>query len=66
MILSEDEYLKKAHKKKEKDLLDPDYIFAGEKAKQKTEVVVGYGKTNPNIAKKKIGKKNKALVTQNI
>jgi hypothetical protein len=37
-------------------------IFAGQKSIPQSEVVVGYGKKNPNIAKKKIGKKNKAQV----
>jgi hypothetical protein len=61
LILSEDHLLAKLRlatkKKEEMDWLDGD-VFS--KKSTQNRVVIGYGKKNPNIAKKKAGKKNKA------
>jgi len=63
LILTEDEYqlaLKKTRKKKNVDAFDLEYSFASTKAGKHAEVEVGYGKKNPNVARKKVGKNNKA------
>jgi len=64
IILSEHEYLNKLRKqKKEKsiDVFDPDFTFAGSSVTKHSDVVVGYGKKNPNAPRKKFGKTNKSV-----
>ena len=56
LILSEDEYnrVSKLHRTKNNsiDAFDPEYSFASNKSTKNDNVVVGYGKKNPNISRK--------------
>eukprot|EP00026_Physarum_polycephalum_P009360 Phypoly_transcript_09481.p1 GENE.Phypoly_transcript_09481~~Phypoly_transcript_09481.p1 ORF type:complete len:398 (-),score=109.51 Phypoly_transcript_09481:103-1296(-) len=66
LILAEDQYLHKTRymrDKKTDDVFASDYAFAQGKVGPKNNVVVGYGNKNPNVAKRRIGKKNKAIST---
>jgi RNA-binding protein NOB1 len=66
LILSEDQYLHKTRYKRDPktaDVFASDYAFAQSKVGPKNNVVVGYGNKNPNVAKRRIGKKNKAITT---
>lgn len=48
---------------KDADVFASDYAFAQGKVGPKNNVVIGYGNKNPNIAKRRIGKKNKPIST---
>jgi len=51
-----------AHRRPRKKVMkvdDPELLFLDSKKEQKKVPVVGYGKMNPNQAKRRIGKKNK-------
>jgi len=48
------------------DLDDPDQLFLEKRKPQSKAPVFGYGKQNPNIARRKIGKKNKTNRRNNI
>jgi len=64
IILTEDTYNEKNRiiPKKKDDFMDPDRVFGSKnKNAHRAELVVGYGKKNPNEAKHRIGKKNKTL-----
>eukprot|EP01114_Cavostelium_apophysatum_P021453 TRINITY_DN7489_c0_g1_i2.p1 TRINITY_DN7489_c0_g1~~TRINITY_DN7489_c0_g1_i2.p1 ORF type:complete len:502 (-),score=141.62 TRINITY_DN7489_c0_g1_i2:857-2362(-) len=67
LILNEEQYekaLKISHQKKKggqsEDLFDSDYQFAGNNKSPNHKVQVGYGKKNPNVARKTFGKTNKS------
>jgi len=64
LILTEDHMIEKMRfvPRKKDDSLD-DYEFASSKAGPRRQVVVGYGHKNPNISKKRIGKKNKKITS---
>jgi hypothetical protein len=53
-ILAEDEYMRvlRLNRPKNNSVDDIDYVFAGQLASKDNNVVVGYGKKNPNIARK--------------
>ena len=65
IILTEDEWQRQAkiqHQRKgpNLDVMDPDFSFGSKlTGKHQDGPVVGYGRKNPNVAKKKVGKKNK-------
>lgn len=66
LVLTEDVYLAKTKWKKDKkdaDVFSSEYSFAQGKTGPADRVVIGYGNKNPNIAKRKIGKKNKPIST---
>jgi RNA-binding protein NOB1 len=66
LVLAEDQYLHKTRfmrDKKSDDVFASDYAFAQGKVGPKNNVVIGHGNKNPNIAKRRIGKKNKAIST---
>lgn len=68
LILAEDQYLHKTRymrDKKSDDVFSSEYAFAQGKAGPTNNVVIGYGNRNPNVAKRRIGKKNKAISTLN-
>jgi len=46
------------------DVADPELSFLDSKSKHRKPTVVGYGKKNPNQAKRSVGKKNKTLGQQ--
>lgn len=61
IILTEEHYeqaMRKQKKKSNMDAFDMDYQFAS-KSDQSKPVVVGYGRRNPNIPKKKTGRNSK-------
>jgi hypothetical protein len=60
--LCEEEYqkaLRLRRKNKSVDAFDPDFSFADSKSGSHSGVVVGYGKKNPNVSRRKVGKTNK-------
>lgn len=66
LVLSEDVYMHKTkYKKNPKDIdvFSQDYSFAQGKTGPADRIVVGHGSKNPNIAKRRIGKKNKPIST---
>jgi len=71
LVTSEDTYemaLKKmkrngTQKKSVDTSLDADHVFGPTSAPPKT-VQIGYGKKNPNVARKKVGKKNRSQMQQ--
>jgi len=66
LILTEDQYLHKTKYMKDPktaDVFSEDYSFAQGKTGPSNRVVIGYGNKNPNIAKRRIGKKNKPKTT---
>ena len=66
LILREDQWKaenEKLHRSNKKD--DPDNLFAESLKKQAAKnLVVGYGKKNPNVSRRKFGKKNKTKMQQ--
>jgi len=46
------------------DVTDPEMVFLDSNSKHRRAPVVGYGKKNPNQAKRSVGKKNKTLGQQ--
>jgi RNA-binding protein NOB1 len=66
LVLTEDVYLAKTKYKRDKkdaDVFSSEYSFAQGKTGPSDRVVIGYGNKNPNIAKRRIGKKNKPIST---
>lgn len=66
IVLSEDVYRHKTKYRKnpkDTDVFDQDYSFAQGRTGPSGKIVVGYGNKNPNIAKRRIGKKNKPVTT---
>lgn len=64
LVLSEDVYAHKTKYKKnpkDTDVFDQEYAFAQNRTGPSGDIVIGYGKKNPNIAKRRIGKNNKAI-----
>jgi RNA-binding protein NOB1 len=69
LILTEDQWIMESKKRvpsRKKDVItnvfDPDYLFssASNSAEQRhSNLKIGYGKKNPNVSRKKIGKRNK-------
>jgi hypothetical protein len=60
IILTEDTYKEKLRviPRDKSDLMSVDYVFASAKSKQKSSITVGTGKRNPNVPKRRVGKKN--------
>lgn len=66
IVLSEDVYKHKTKFKKsdkDADVFGEEYSFAQGRTGPSGRVLVGYGNKNPNIAKRRIGKKNKPIST---
>jgi len=66
MVLTEDVYLHKTRYQrnpKDTDVFDQEYSFAQNRTGPSQKIVIGAGKKNPNVAKRRIGKKNKPIST---
>jgi len=66
IVLTEDQFLREVqlhskHRPKKQDVFGADYAFALASKEQAHSVVVGFGSKNPNVAKRRIGKKNKPV-----
>jgi len=66
LILTEDEFYKQAkgRRRAQADITDPDFSFWNLLNGKNVGAQVGYGKKNPNVSRKKFGKKNKTKMNQ--
>lgn len=60
IILYEQQLPKKPKKRRDVDLMDPNRQFLQDRSWQSKSTVVGFGKKNPNEARKNFGKNNKS------
>jgi RNA-binding protein NOB1 len=64
LIFAEDQFMerqKKAPRSRGGDVFEDGYAFGALQSGSKKVVDVGYGRRNPNVARRKIGKKNRSI-----